>query len=242
MFLGIEIGGTKLQFGVGPAECGKLTALQRADGSSRPTAPRASAGKSNEIAAPLARPVWRPGHRLRFWRAGRSPGRPDREEPSRRGLGRFPAGRLVPRRRLACRPPWATIPTWPGWAKPGSEPAAAAASSSIPTSAAASAGRWSSTGGCMPAAGHLFRTGTSSPGPAGRDARADRRTGGQRLGDCRRGPRRCPLGRRIATAAPLPRRAVDQQDGGRSGRCRQRRRPWTSSAGRRKPTAGPLRR
>ncbi len=30
MFLGIEIGGTKLQIGVGPADCGKLTALQRA--------------------------------------------------------------------------------------------------------------------------------------------------------------------------------------------------------------------
>ena len=31
MFLGIEIGGTKLQFGIGAAEGGKLTALQRAD-------------------------------------------------------------------------------------------------------------------------------------------------------------------------------------------------------------------
>jgi glucokinase len=30
MFLGIEIGGTKLQIGVGPADCGKLTALERA--------------------------------------------------------------------------------------------------------------------------------------------------------------------------------------------------------------------
>ena len=31
MFLGIEIGGTKLQFGIGTAESGTLTALQRAD-------------------------------------------------------------------------------------------------------------------------------------------------------------------------------------------------------------------
>jgi glucokinase len=31
MFLGIEIGGTKLQFGIGAAESGKLTAIQRAD-------------------------------------------------------------------------------------------------------------------------------------------------------------------------------------------------------------------
>jgi glucokinase len=54
MFLGIEIGGTKLQFGLGAAEGGKLTALERAD--VRPE--RGAEGirrQIEQIAAPLIR-------------------------------------------------------------------------------------------------------------------------------------------------------------------------------------------
>ena len=48
MFLGIEIGGTKLQFGVGAAEERKADGARSGPTFARPTAPKASAGRSSK--------------------------------------------------------------------------------------------------------------------------------------------------------------------------------------------------
>ena len=72
MFLGIEIGGTKLQTRRRRRRWRKADGLAAGRRLSRPTGPRASAGKSTSRRA-AGRPVRHPGHRLRLRRAGRLP-------------------------------------------------------------------------------------------------------------------------------------------------------------------------
>ena len=162
-FLGIEIGGTKLQLGVGSAtdsQARRDRAGGRSAGGRRGGHPPANRPDRPAV----GRAARGAGHRDRLWRSGGYGGRPGRQEPSRGRLGGVSAGRLVPRDVWACRPAWQTTRTWPGWANRDSAPAAAAASSFTRTSAAASAGPWWSAGGSTSALrASPRRSGTSAP-------------------------------------------------------------------------------
>ena len=122
MLLGIEIGGTKLQLGVGPGDGSPPVALDRFD--VEPT--RGAGGILGQIqsvgraADPAARRDRR-RHRLR--RAGRSGQRSRAEKPSHRRLAGFSARGLDAHGLGPAGALWATMPTWPAWPKPASGPA-----------------------------------------------------------------------------------------------------------------------
>ena len=96
MFLGIEIGGTKLQLGVSPAEDGKLTALERA--AVQPENGAQGICPANRTTRrPVDQKIQCPGGRRRVRRSGRSAKRADHQKSSRHRLGRLSDCRLVPK-------------------------------------------------------------------------------------------------------------------------------------------------
>ena len=118
MFLGIEIGGTKLQLGVGAG-----------DGSPNVVELRRLDVDAGDGAGPILEGIERVAGELigRALRAGESvsaladpwtpPRGQRRQKPPGRRLGGFSAGRVVPRALAACRLRWETIATWPGLAE-----------------------------------------------------------------------------------------------------------------------------
>ena len=141
MYLGIEIGGTKLQLAVGPGDGSPFVDFKRAEIRLEDGA----GGILRQIDVDRPRTDRAPpatGHRHRLWRAGRCGGRADDHQPSGRRLDRLRPGRLVPRDVGTAGSGSPTMPMPPVWPRPSSERAAAIASSSISTSAAASAGPW----------------------------------------------------------------------------------------------------
>ena len=90
MFLGIEIGGTKLQLGVGRGDGSPLVELRRCDVLVGDGA--LGVRRQIEAVAPELIATRRPRDRRRLWRAGRSSRRANRQKPPGRRLGGFPLG------------------------------------------------------------------------------------------------------------------------------------------------------
>ena len=92
-FLGVEIGGTKLQVGVGAGD-GKLAAIERFDVQLQGGA-TGILEQIEQAARAACRPAQGGGNRHRLWRADRIRRGHGDQKPSCRRLGRFSAGRMV---------------------------------------------------------------------------------------------------------------------------------------------------
>ena len=229
MFLGIEIGGTKLQLGVGtgdgPAVCRLSTARRRSRRAERPAS-------WQQIERSRPRTFERspfPGGRLRFRRTDQRPRRHRDDEPSNRRLGQFSAGRMVHANPRRADVPRATTATWPLSPKPVSAAAAENAACFTSPSAQASAGAWSSTARSMAQTGRPSRKSAICDRDSKRSSRARRSSrfraaAASRPPSAMRSPNSQPTDRDAARLVKLchgDRAMPHRQDGRRRGRERQ---------------------
>ena len=180
MFLGIEIGGTKLQLGLGAGD-GVITALWR--GTVNPA--EGSEGIRKQIVAAVPELLAKANlDRGELRGIGIGFGGPTDDATQTvikshhiAGLGRLPASRLDQRPRRACRRSCATTRTWPGWRKHSSGQGRGCRRSSTSRSAPG-------VGGGLIIDGQIYRGAAGAPrrsGTSGRSTPVRQRAGTTRF-------------------------------------------------------------
>ena len=230
MYLGIEIGGTKLQLGVARPRC-QLEAIERA--AVRPA--DGAEGIRRQIAE-LARPLIE-RHQVRAIGIGfggpvdMAAGRVVKSHHVA-GWERLSLGRLVPRDVRRCRPAGQRFRTWPAWARRDSGPGRGRRVVFYTNVGSGIGGALVVNGRVyVGAAGIASEIGHFRPGPQAQTPREIVELAASGWAIAHGGPRRGGACGRTPAATCLRGRAVDRQNGRRSGRRRRRSGPGDLSPG-----------